>query len=430
MPTSSTRTRNPLQSFQAWTAISSAALFAVTWKLWTPQTEFPQVPAFAFLRTAPAWLDWLGVSGVVASLIAMLSLGRHRWCRVALGALLISLLVLFSLDQHRFQPWAYELALFSVIWLTCRDVQRLKWMRWLLISIYAYSALGKFDFEFLHTVGQQMLNVVCGALGVDITQLPESARLAIVATFPLAELAVAIGLAIELKSQTRYPIAGWCAIALHLGLILILGPLGLNHRLGVLVWNAQVAIQVYWLFVAKQTLAPENESPAARANWSEWAGISTIMLAMAMPITERTGLWDHWPSWALYAPHSSRVKIEVATPAIERLPPSLQALMSDSTQDAAELVVWHEVPISAWSLTTLGTPIYPQARFQLGIASQITQAAESETLVRVIVLGASARFSGNRRSETLHSRQQIVTASKRYWLNSLPRSLGQNLNSR
>ena len=95
MPTSSMRTRNPLQSFQAWTAISSAALFAVTWKLWTPQTEFPQVPAFAFLRTAPSWLDWLGVSGVLASLIALLFcespslLQRRAWSSssLAIGAL-------------------------------------------------------------------------------------------------------------------------------------------------------------------------------------------------------------------------------------------------------------------------------------------------------------------------------------------------------
>ena len=131
----------------AWTAISSLALMAATWRLWIPQTIYPQVPAFESLCTAPAWLDWLGLGGTLIGLVILALTSRRRAVQFGCASVLVSLLLLFSLDQHRFQPWAYELWLFCMIWLCCFDFDRLKLMRWLLISVYFYSAFGNLDFE-------------------------------------------------------------------------------------------------------------------------------------------------------------------------------------------------------------------------------------------------------------------------------------------
>ncbi len=409
------------QQFQRWTALTSIALLAVTWRLWTPQTIFPQVPALAILRSAPGWLDWAALSGVVLSLIGIATLKRPQSITIACGLLLVCLLALFSLDQHRFQPWAYELAMFAIVWMTYRDDRRLQCMRWLLISIYAYSALGKLDFEFSHTVGQQMLSVVLRTVGVEPSKLPDTARLIIVASFPLAELAVAVGLALGTKWRRVQRIAGCIAILVHIGLIAVLGPFGLNHRLGVLVWNAQVAIQAYWLFVAKQATAPSPRPLRWPRHWRERLGFGVIVTAIILPITERSGLWDHWPSWALYAPHSSRVKVEVAAAAVKKLPDSLRPLVAEPMLDENEIAVWRDVPIGVWSLATLDTPIYPQARFQLGVAAQIAAEVDSDFQLRVTVLGTASRWSGLRREETFTSRQQLLNASKRFWLNSSPR---------
>ena len=94
-----------------------------------------------------------------------------------------------------------------------------------MISIYFYSAIGKLDFEFLHTVGQQMLGAMVTLLGQDPTLIPSWLRIVLVACFPLAELAIAAGLA---WPQSRR-VAGWFAIGVHLILIVVLGPLGLNQ---------------------------------------------------------------------------------------------------------------------------------------------------------------------------------------------------------
>lgn len=405
---------NISQRLSKWTAISSLALVAVTWRLWTPQAVYPQVPIFESLCNAPGWLDWLGLSGTLVGLILLAINRPQQVAQIGYATLMVSLLLLFSLDQHRFQPWAYELWLFCGVWLCCRDALRLNLMRWLLVSVYFYSAIGKLDFEFLHTVGQQMLAVVSKGIGLDLKNAFYSLRLGLVAVFPLAELAIAIALAVP---KTRR-VAGWLAIGLHVGLIVILGPLGLNHRAGVLVWNMQVALQVYWLFVSKQTAEPEESAFA----WPEWVACAAIGAAILLPSTERLGLWDHWPSWALYAPHSSRVYVEIAEPALDRLPERLRQLVKETPTETDEIAVWLAVPIDRWSLQELDTPIYPQARFQLGVAEKIATDMNAGFQIRVTVLGTATRFTGTRRSAVYNGASELSRASRRFWLNCHPRT--------
>ena len=411
--------RDVFDRFQGWTAISSLALIAVTWKLWTPQRVYPQVPVFASLCEAPGWLDWCALGAVLTGLLALLFTKRSLVSSLASALVLAGLVLLFSLDQHRFQPWAYELALFCIVWLTCQEQLGLRLMRLLLIGIYFYSALGKFDFEFLHTVGQQMLSTITSWVGVDATQLPMGLRVWIVATFPLVELAIAMGL--WWRRTRRF--AGWLALGLHFGLVAILGPFGMNHRFGVLLWNIQVAGQVFWLFLAKQTATPEQAEVRLPTKISNWIGAAVIGAATILPITERVELWDHWPSWALYAPHSSRVQVEVSPAAWERLPESLQKLREMPLVEADEIALWIPVPIDAWSLEALDTPIYPQARFQLGVAEALVRKVQSDFQVRVTLLGTASRSTGARNRKTFTNLRQLTQAQSRYWVNTHPRNL-------
>ncbi len=415
-----------------WTAFSCGGLLLVTWRLWTPQAVFPQVPAIYWLVDAPPWIDWLCLAWLSAALICLTINPRLReksqatFERYCFLSLFLSLSVLMALDQHRLQPWAYELWILSVVWLSFHESQmRLAWMRWILVSIYIYSACGKFDFEFLHTVGQHMLTALTGLLRFDARQLSQPVRVGLVATFPLVELAIAVGLLIP-KSRR---LAGGCAVLLHLGLILILGPLGLNHRPGVLVWNAQVAVQVYWLFVAPQSPANCVNNPIKQyfgprglgdpRGLGEWCGSIVLTLVMLLPLTERYGMWDHWTSWALYAPHSSRVLVEVSPSAIAQLPPSLRELLDqEKVGSNDEFLIWVTLPIESWSLQTLASPIYPQARYQLGIAEYIAGLVNSEFQIRATVIGPASRFTGHREQLLLEGSSTIFDAANRFWLNT------------
>ena len=52
---------------RAW-ALAALSLIAVTWRLWTPQDAYPQVPLAPAGRLAPQWLDWLGLAGMLVGL--------------------------------------------------------------------------------------------------------------------------------------------------------------------------------------------------------------------------------------------------------------------------------------------------------------------------------------------------------------------------
>ena len=79
-------------------ALGTLALLAVTWKLWTPQTVYPQVPLFGWAVTAPGWIDWVCFGGVILSLlVALLAPQKSRLWKPALllfVALLVGLIVL------------------------------------------------------------------------------------------------------------------------------------------------------------------------------------------------------------------------------------------------------------------------------------------------------------------------------------------------
>lgn len=413
---------------QRWTAVGSMALIAATWRLWIPQSVFPQIPLFLIFCSAPACCDWICLGCLLAGLFVLVVGSPPRWSQFGCILVLVSILTFVSLDQHRLQPWAYQLAILTLIWILCRVRSRLDWMVWLQISIYFYSALGKLDFEFLHTVGQQMLGALANIAGGNASDFDPSLRFFLVSTFPIIELLIALGLVWQ---KTRR-IAGVFAIGLHLILIVILGPLGLNHRFGVLIWNLLFGIQAYYLFVVRKVATKNDgfsEPPHAqivkrRFERSMHMICSALMaIVFVLPCTERFGIWDHWPSWALYAPHSSRVVLEVAAPSVHRLPAELAAVMNQAASEDDDILAWIKVPLDTWSLQSLDTPIYPQARFQLGVALHIESIVDSEFQVRVTVLGTASRFTGLRQSKVVESTVEIVKAGDHYWFNCFPRRL-------
>lgn len=412
-----------LRSIMCVSAIAAVALVLTSSRLWFPSSliaSFPQVPLIAAVAHWPIAVDWASSIGLLIGWLLVgwsAARGMPPEGRVfrAGGTLILGCgLLLVILNQHRFQPWHYQLMLFAAVSLLGSQTQQTIVLRYLVISVYFYSALSKIDFEFLHTVGQQLLAQVLEFVHLDDFG-SYGARVILAWLFPLSELAIAIGL-----TQTRYRrLAGAAAVGLHLGLVLVLGPLGLNHSLGVVLWNVYFAVIAFLLFVwptgqpTTQTIQSETQPPPAYSKIL----IAFAAIVMTAPVFERTGYWDHWPSWALYAPHSSRVEMQVAKTATDILPPELQNLL----QTPDESTLWVRVPISEWSLATLGVPIYPQSRFQLGVAQKLAEELDSEFTIRVKLLGPASRVNGKRKVRSLEGKTAISGAQSNFLFNTLPR---------
>ena len=226
-------------------------LIVATWPLWTPPQPLPQIPWLAIAaRLPPAW-DWIALAAIAAgALLQFDPRGRGTVCGAALmsSGLAAALLV----DQQRLQPWAYEYLLVTAILALQPRAAGLRCCRWLIISIYAWSAVSKLDAAYLATNGRDLLFGLLQSFGLQPGGWGDGGFRVGPLLFPLGELAVALSLAIP-----RFRRIGLVLSAgMHLLLLWVLGPFGLRHEPAVLIWNAAFIPQNWLLFRAAQGEMP------------------------------------------------------------------------------------------------------------------------------------------------------------------------------
>ncbi len=392
-------------------------LLAFTAPLWFSGDQTLLVPMLGSGDSMPVWAPpaiSVSLCGAAVAVILLRTTGRRLWWLIA--ALLA---VLFVLDQHRMQPWAYQTAIYATAFASMKPLAARRWLVPMATSIYVYSSLGKFDYQFVHTIGVDFLETLTLPIGGLPDDLEISARTKIALLFPATELAIGILL---IPGITR-PAAGGAAMLMHASLIGILGPWGLNHSAGVLIWNLLLIVQAWFLFVRPGNTS-EREDPEhepGRPPRYRGATLARVLIvsAIVMPILERRGYWDHWPSWALYSPHNSRLDVQIHRSGIELLTADVSRFVQpDSDGDG-----WHSLSLDRWSLQTRNVPIYPQARYQLGLAVTLAESRQIDDQIRGRLRGVAERRSGKRTEKLLLGRTELRQATKQYWL--LPRFSNQ-----
>jgi hypothetical protein len=384
-------------------------LLAFTWRLWTPQTVFPQVPIFRWAGYVPAQLQWLSIGLMVAGLCCALAATRDsRVGRAGLITFAIATVGTVLTDQHRLQPWAYQLSVAAVV-LACAPGSRgMVLLRILTISLYFHSAVSKLDFSFLDTNGQQLVEAVLEPLGLSLKFGSAEMRRGAALMLPIGELLVAVGLAVP--RLRRWGLYG--SITMHVLLLVALGPWGMQHKPGVLIWNIYFISQNWLLFYT-----PRREHDSTRGN-RRWVDVLTAVVVL-LPFLEPWDRFDHWPSWAVYTAHPAVVRVYVDGQQLNNLPESARAFVGPENP----LSRWRTVYIERWSLDALAVPIYPQDRFQLGVAIALSEADGMDDGIRVVIDGRANRWTGHRNQRELVGRKGLLQEADRFLLNALPRQL-------
>lgn len=426
-------------------ALGGLALILSTWRLWTPQNLFPRIPLFEALAMLPSTAvatTTLGATALCCAALAAIAIAPHRSRLNRASALLVAVMfvVLVLLDQHRLQPWCVHISVSLLLAAFGHPDRRLKYLIWFTASIYVYSALGKFDAQFLHTVGQDFVTVILRGVGLQADQVAYRLRFWMAVGFPVFELCVGLGL---LFRWTRFAAAA-AAIVMHAMLLWVLGPWGLHHAWGVLLWNGCfIALNVLMFLqpnrhekrsnaesdALSDAQSPSDQPELAVATTDVTPGSdrqvvplrfglieSMLVCCIAMPFGERLGLVDHWLGWALYAPHSSRVQVQISSAAVQRLPAAVQPFIQC---DAEEHSLWCVVRVDRWSLATLGAPVTPQQRFQIGVARALTPLVDQYE-IRAVVFSTADRWTGRRKEHQLRGSTEIDAAGNRYWFSTTP----------
>jgi hypothetical protein len=387
-------------------------LMAVTWKLWIPQTEFPRIPLVGLLASLPSAIHWIVLGLLVGSCLAILVIGPSRsYQRWGLVGFLLAACLLVALDQHRLQPWFYQCLLFALVMTCCSPARAMPLLRALLVSVYVFSALGKFDYQFLHSLGPHFLEAGCQLIGMSSTGWTTPLPMLVSTLFPTVEFVGAVGLLVPRLRKLAMVVL----ISMHLGLLLILGPLGLNHQPGVLAWNVSFIFQLLLLFgpptASRKVVAKQLTDDSSRA--VRFSYLFAVILLL--PLLEPVGFLDHWLAWGLYSPRNSRVTLEVYEPQAGLLPVAVQPFIQPGRQRQGMV----QVRMDLWSLESLGVPIYPQGRFQLGVATSLLRESGTRAFV-VTRQSMSHRFTGQRSTIELKKLDTLERELSKFIINADP----------
>jgi len=404
--------------------VASVVLVASTWRLWIGTDQFPQIPLLSIFVGTSLWIDYVALGlAACASLLMMGAVfnagraevagipGQLRLCCLVWA---VCLLILFLTNQHRLQPWAWQFFIFAILVLISPTKRStLVASRAVVVSIYLWSAIGKFDFQFLNGLGAQFTAAITDLAGFSIAA--ENISPWAVALLPMGELLV--GILLMFSATRKFGVVA--AIGLHLGLVAILGPWGMAHHAGVVIWNlffAAITAVLFWPARKHPDSAAAQQSQALPLS-SHFATIVFTAIVIALPIYSH---WDHWLAWGLYSPNNRRCTMQVVVASEQDFDESIKPFLSRADDEFFGGVELLNVDLGRMSLELLDAPIYPEARLQLGVVRWV-QRRYLRGPVIIEIQSKSDRWTGEREKRKIE-REEPQGQGKPFFFNHLPRA--------
>ncbi|MFM7593451.1 MAG: hypothetical protein ACKO85_16790 [Isosphaeraceae bacterium] len=364
-------------------AVFTLLMMAVSWPIWFESPNIPHFPAVG-LKPQPEISRGLALACLAGLGLSLTQkLGRT-------GSLLILLsgTALVCLDQQRLQAWFYQALVLSAIYAALPGPWAIGFARFFAVTLYFHSALSKLDWSFAHSMGPYLLSPI-----TQLLQIPANSTITpkLALGLPIGELFVTFLL---VSGHFRAGRAG--IIAMHLGLITLLGPWALDHSANVLLWNISMILQAIVLFRPDPPVA----TPAANPLLMGFVQLLLMFVAI-LPFFERAGLCDAWPAFALYSGHVEQMRLEFSGESTEQIPEELRPFFKRSGNTF--------VPdITLWARSKMGTPPYPAARIQRRLARHFAEKCPPGQPIQAIFLGKAHWLTGRRQETIMPDRQTIL----------------------
>ena len=401
-----------LCGLQLLVALFAAAQIGTSFRLWTPQSEFPQVPVIQGF-VWPDFMAWLLLSGVGIAIVGQF-VGACRGTASRWAALMFLLTTggLLLEDQHRAQPWMIHYLWISVLILIGRPRRTLTLVLTLTASLYVYSAISKANLMFLEQHGQVILSGLFRSLSLDLDRIPEAIRRLLIAGFPVGECMIAVGLLIPRTRQ----LAAFVAMIMHGLLILTFSSRGLNHEWSVLLWNGFFLTQALLLWVIPERHRKSDQvisltSPHRR----DWIKRSMVVLLWSFPILRLTGHLDQWVGWSLYSPREVVVRDFLKEP-----PDQIDKEFPDFTSAPYQWIQGEAGPLAfvsdRWSIAELHVPLNPEPRIEFAVAWALCEKYDCWDQLTLVVERRDLMSTTERESEQFSGRAELEELSRQFHL--------------
>lgn len=330
---------------QLYTILRISCLFwliakVLSMKTWVAERLYPLVPVFDFTSTVAPQVHRMLFYISCACILALMVFPKRRDLLVFL---LISELFSCLLDITRWQPWEYQYVFTLFIFLFHKNNPKALYTGFvfLMASVYVFSGLHKINGGFLHSVWEKMI----------LRRFFELDRETIsglhlhYAGLLLPALEVVFGLGL-LFLKKKWPALG--LIGMHLFLLLLLGPAGLDHNVIVWPWNAAMILLLHTLFMGKHGLAFSFRYMVHRWN------VAILLFWGILPMLSFAGHWDQYLSSGLYSGTALQMRICLDD---ENAVPELEKYVSNKTTGTS---CTYRISLQKWSLDELKVPPYPE----------------------------------------------------------------------
>jgi uncharacterized membrane protein YphA (DoxX/SURF4 family) len=324
--------------------------------LWIGPRSFPLAPVSSLLpvigdAVAPGFYVALFVLAA-AALVAP----KPGW---PIAGFLAVMAVFCLTDQTRWQPWVFQyslllgvLALHSWNGADADGEKRtLNILRLIIAFTYIYSGLQKINLNFMENDFPWLVQPITNPF-------PATAPFLHVVGMAAPFIQVAFGIGLLTRRFRRASLIA--AVAMHLFILTMFGPMGLDWNNIVWPWTAAMAIFDVLLF------------SGAEFSWREIVGggrdprhLAAIVLFAVLPALSFFNLWDSYLSSALYSGNLTEAQIYLSDAGKAALPAAIAARAVHTSPDTNVL------NLQRWAIEDLNVTPYPETRVYKAIASGV-----------------------------------------------------------
>lgn len=264
----------------------------LSWRLWFGEREFPYAPLIGSIAGFSLPNNIFTFTALIGLIV--LAAWPTDFSRYALIALCILFATLIAADQMRLQPWVYQYLFFILLftlyeWSSPNLNRRCDTQSALQTAVafmYIWAGINKFNHRFLFQTFPWLLSPF------DLQMSPNG--IAIVAIFA-ATCEMLVGVCFLYKKTRLW--GCWGATVLHLIILLLIGPLGLNTNSVIWPWNV-VMIGFNWILFSDPLATQKSVSIPLL---SQPLRLLSIFAFGLMPLLGEIGFWDSYLSFHLYS---------------------------------------------------------------------------------------------------------------------------------
>jgi hypothetical protein len=329
----------------------------MSFRAWIGPRSFPAAPVFGWLPALDDMVAW-GLFAALFVLAAAILVASEP--RKFIAGFLLIVLVFCALDQTRWQPWVFQyvvlLATLGLFSWSSQDIvgqqRTLNIARLVIAGTYVFSGLQKLNWNFIDNDFPFIVRPITGVLPSAAGALHSLGMVA-----PFVQILFGVGL---LTRRFRR-VALVFAVAMHLFILAMFGPFGLDWNHIVWPWTATMAVLDILLFAGNAQFSL-RDVVWTRARWDHAAVFALFVL---LPILSFLNLWDSYLSSAIYSGNLTEAIIYASDTGARDLPASVKQYVVHTSPDTNVLNLQY------WAVQDIDIVPYPETRVFKAIAASL-----------------------------------------------------------